>query len=31
MKEIITDLEKLEVAEPLEFISDIGIEREEGR
>jgi peptide deformylase len=30
MKEIITDLEKLEVAEPLEFISDIGIEREEG-
>lgn len=30
MKEIITDLEKLEVAEPLEFISDIGVEREEG-
>lgn len=30
MKEIITDLEKLEVAEPLEFISDSGVEREEG-
>ena len=30
MKEIITDLEKLEVAEPLEFISDTGVEREEG-
>ncbi len=30
MKEIITDLEKLEVAKPLEFISDTGVEREEG-
>lgn len=30
MKELITDITKLEPAEPLEFISDIGINREEG-
>lgn len=30
MKELITDITKLEPAEPLEFISDTGINREEG-
>ena len=30
MKEIITDPEKLEVAEPLKFITDTGIDREKG-
>jgi peptide deformylase len=30
MKELITDIEKLEVAEPLKFITDTGIDREKG-
>jgi len=30
MKELITDLEKLEVAEPLEFLTEAGVERSEG-